>query len=538
MRARRAMVLSICACGGACAAASAVIAADIAAESPIGLAVTVYRAPNRSRGSIELDDLRGFALISETRMVRLPAGLSRLRFEGVADGIEAQSAIITGLPEGIIEKNRDARVLSPSALLAATVGKSVELLRTDRKTGRTERVPGTILSDAQGGVVFRTVDGIETLRCSGLPESLAFELDGVPSARPSLSVLIRTPTAVTGKVTLSYLSRGFDWAADYSATLSPDERSMDLGAWVTLANSNGMGFPSANTQVVAGRVNRERNAVEPIDLGGPILARCWPRGSTSDSPRELALVQDVASRSMEPTAMMMAAARPLGLAATAQKVIEEQLGDLKLYRVPEPTTVASRQSKQIRLLDRAAIPVTISYRAEVASDELRTAFAAERLLRTVNDEANHLGLPLPSGSVAVFALHDGQRLLLHESTMRDLTVNEEIEIGLGSSADVQVEVVHEKVGGSAQAKLLPLLPDVTLRTATHEQIEHVQISNARPEPVQVELRPALYGSARVVRADHPLGSKNGRPTFTLTVPAEGSTGLRYQIQYQTETTVR
>jgi len=42
----------------------------------------------------------------------------------------------------------------------------------------------------------------------------------------------------------------------------------------------------------------------------------------------------------------------------------------------------------------------------------------------------------------------------------------------------------------------------------------------------------------VVRADHPLGSKNGRPTFTLTVPAEGSTGLRYQIQYQTETTVR
>jgi hypothetical protein len=136
-------------------------------------------------------------------------------------------------------------------------------------------------------VVFSTVDGIEALRCSGLPESLAFELDGVPSARPSLSVLIRTPTAVTGKVTLSYLSRGFDWAADYSATLSPDERSMDLGAWVTLANSNGTGFPSANTQVVAGRVNREHDAVEPIDLGGPILARCWPRGSTSDSPREL-----------------------------------------------------------------------------------------------------------------------------------------------------------------------------------------------------------------------------------------------------------
>ena len=542
MRARRAMALSICACSGACAHASAAFAADITAESPVELAVTVYRAPDRSHGSIDLDHLNGFALISETRMVRLPAGVSRLRFDGVADGIEAQSAIITGLPEGIMEKNRDAKVLSPSALLAATVGKSVELLRTNRKSGRTERVPGTILSDAQGGVVFSTADGVEALRCSGLPESFAFELDGVPSARPSLSVLVRTPTAVAGKVTLSYLSRGFDWAADYSATLSPDERSMDLGAWVTLANSNGTGFPSANTQVVAGRVNREHDAVEPIDLGGPILALCWPRGSTSDSPpsRELRLAQNSAGSGAMPTAMMMAAPRLERAAVTAQqKVVEEQLGDLKLYRVPERTTVASRQSKQVRLLDRSAIPVTTLFRAEVTSDDPRTSFAAERLLRTVNDKANHLGLPLPSGSVAVFSLRDGQRLLLHESTIRDLTVNEEVEIGLGSSPDVQVEVVHEKVSvGAPQAKLLPLLPGVTLRTATRQQVERVQISNARPEPIQMELRVALYEGARVIRADHPLGSKNGRPVFTLTVPAEGSAALRYQIQYQTQTAVR
>jgi len=98
-------------------------------------------------------------------------------------------------------------------------------------------------------------------------------------------------------------------------------------------------------------------------------------------------------------------------------------------------------------------------------------------------------------------------------------------------------VVHEKLGG-AQAKLLPLLPGVTLRTATREQVERIQISNARPEPIQMELSLSLYGGARVIRADHPPGSKNGRPMFTLTVPAEGSTDLRYQIQYQTQTTVR
>jgi len=34
-------------------------------------------------------------------------------------------------------------------------------------------------------------------------------------------------------------------------------------------------------------VNRESGDVEPLDVGGPIFAQCWPRGSTSDSPEYL-----------------------------------------------------------------------------------------------------------------------------------------------------------------------------------------------------------------------------------------------------------
>ena len=148
---------------------------DVAAEAPSDLIVTVYRAPYRATGSIDLDSLQGFALVTETRLVHLPAGTSRVRFEGVADGIEPASALVTGLPGEVIEKNRDAKLLSPSALIAAAVGKPVELLRTNRKTGKTERRPGMILSDAGGGIVFKTDQGIEALRCSGLPETFSFE---------------------------------------------------------------------------------------------------------------------------------------------------------------------------------------------------------------------------------------------------------------------------------------------------------------------------------------------------------------------------
>src|SRR5579859_1063605 len=75
---------------------------EVIADPAEDLSVTVYRAPARGEGAFDLDDLEGFALIRETRTVRIPAGESRIRFEGVADGIEPVSAIITGLPTGIV----------------------------------------------------------------------------------------------------------------------------------------------------------------------------------------------------------------------------------------------------------------------------------------------------------------------------------------------------------------------------------------------------------------------------------------------------
>jgi hypothetical protein len=514
------------------------MAADILASIPSDLSVTVYRAPLRSSGSIRLDHLGGFALVSETRTVRLPAGVSRLRFEGVADGIDPSSAIVTGLPDGVIEKNREGKLLSPAALIDAALGKPMTLLRTDKKTGKSTRSAGTIRSDAGGGVVFETSEGIEALRCSGLPETLSFAGVTDLAATPTLSVLVRSAQPMTTAVTLSYLARDFDWAADYVATLSVDGNTLDLGAWVTLANGNGVGFPSARTQVVAGRVNRENSEVEPLDVGGPILAQCWPRGSTSDPPQYLQI--DLASplsagrEKMAMTQSIAAAAPRLAeITLTAPKKVEqEQLGDLKLYRVPDRTTVASRQSKQVRLLDRSSIPITRVYGADLAADENAVSAPAHLLLRTLNDSAHHLGLPLPSGRVAVFASRDGATLLQHESNLRDLAVDEEVEIDMGESSDVQVASQGGKTGDSAHAETLPQVPGILrLRPADVGAVNHVDVSNARSTEIHFELRLRLPEGGRVVRADHPLSTKNGRPIFRLTIPANGTVTLRYQSQH-------
>jgi hypothetical protein len=517
------------------AAASGVVpaaATEVLAEPPSNLIVTVYRAPYRNSGSIDLDNLEGFALITETRLVRLPAGVSRVRFEGVADGIEPSSALITGLPGKVIEKNRDARLLSPAALVASAVGKPVELLRSNRKTGALQRLSGTILSDAGGGVVFKTEEGIEALRCSGLPETFSFEPLADLSARPTLSVEVLAPSAVTQEVTLSYLARGFDWAADYSATLSQDGQHLDLGAWVTLANSNGVGFPGAHVQVVAGMVNRESGEVEPIDIGGPILAQCWPRGSTSDQP--MILRRESMDRMMFKKSLAASAPAAMSLEEVvvtgAKRVEQEQLGDLKLYRVPERTTLASRQSKQVRLMDQSGIPVATVYGADLGEDADATG-PAHHWLRTKNTAENHLGLPLPSGGVVAFAPYKGERLLQYESALRDIAVDEEVELDLGDSADVQVTGETEETRvDSAHAKLLPLVPGVALRSVKVDDVLRVEVSNARPAGIDFELRLTLPEGARIVRADHPIGTKNGRPIFRFKVPANQTVAVRFQTQ--------
>jgi hypothetical protein len=530
---------------GILAAAPAIAAvpapgADTLADQPSAVSVTVYRAPDRGSGSIDLGDLHGFALITETRTVHLPAGLSRLRFEGVADGIEPASAIVTGLPGGVIEKNREGKLLSPSALIAAALDKPLTLLRTDKKTGRLTRTAGTIRSDAEGGVVFETAQGIEALRCSGLPETFSFTGIADLAATPTLSVLARSSQPLTKTVTLSYLARDFDWAADYVATLAADGKTLDLGAWVTLANGNGVGFPSAHTQVVAGRVNRESGEVEPLDTGGPILAQCWPRGSTSDeSYLQFAggVTREMAD--LEKKDRVFKTYAPMALASvivTAQRrVEEEQLGDLKLYRVPDRTTLASRQSKQVRLLDRSSVPITRVYGADLAPDETAASAPASLLLRTKNDAAHHLGLPLPSGRIAVFAARGSERILLHESGMRDLAVDEEVEINLGDSPDVEVAATKEKtLLDPAQSAALPGVPGVpgvpAPRSAPVDGVNRVDISNARAAEIQFELRLRLPPGARVVRADHALGAKNGRPIFRLTIPARDTVTVRYQWQ--------
>jgi hypothetical protein len=135
----------------------------------------------------------------------------------------------------------------------------------------------------------------------------------------------------------------------------------------------------------------------------------------------------------------------------------------------------------------------------------------------------------------VFAAGGGETLLQHESNLRDLAVDEQVEIDMGVSPDVEVTAEKAKTTlDSARATSLPPVPGVPqLRSARVDAVNRVDISNARAADIHFELRLRLPEGGRIVRADHPLGAKNGRPIFRLTIPAHGTVTLRYQWQHVT-----
>lgn len=250
------------------------------------VAVTIYRDPYRDAGMMRAGWPGGYALITETRTITLPKGESQLRFENVAEGLLPETAIITGLPSGVREKNRDARLISPAGLVDAFLKRRVLIRRTDPATGRVREQSAIIQSGPDGGVLIRTDEGIEALRCSGLPERMIYsEVPDTLSARPTLSILTRSDRALTATIQLTYMAQGFDWSANYVGNMAADGKKMGLFAWLTVANGGQQSFRDARLQVIAGKPNKRPNNPPPPPPASALNLQCWPIDSTSTHPR-------------------------------------------------------------------------------------------------------------------------------------------------------------------------------------------------------------------------------------------------------------
>ncbi|MGL4675704.1 MAG: DUF4139 domain-containing protein, partial [Wohlfahrtiimonas sp.] len=358
---------------------------------------------NREALSITIYN-ESLALINETRNIPFKAGLNNVELKGVSAQIRAETALLTSLskmPFNVVEQNFDYDLLSPQALLNKAVGQEIEIIRTNPATGEETRETATLLSN-NGAPVLQFKDRIEI----GAFDKFAFK--SIPEGlrdRPTLSVLLNSDKDADNKVQLTYLTGGFSWKADYTATLSDDEKHLDLSGLITLNNQSGTTFNNAKLQLVAGDVNQVKEAV----LYG-----------------SLRIGAGVAKKN----------------AAKEYNASSEQFGDYHLYKIPFATDLKNNQTKQVALLSTQNVLVQKEYRFDqnygfTTGDGQNLKAAVSYRLN--NTKENQLGMPLPKG---IFRLYkndsSGNALLVGEDSINHTAENEEFIIKTGDAFDVSL----------------------------------------------------------------------------------------------------
>lgn len=256
------------------------------------------------------------ALVQDMRQLNLAAGSARQEFPDVSAQIRPETVSLVAPDSTVVEQNFDYDLLSPSSLMQSAVGETITIVRTNPASGAETRERARVLA-VNGGVVLQIGERIEVLRDDGLPARVVF--DRIPvnlRARPTLSVTLNSTRSGTRPTTLSYLTRGLGWQADYVALFDEKSGTIDVQGWVTLRNTTGTTFNAARTLLVAGEV---ASADDENPYGGY---------RPPQPPRRGALRQ-----------------------AGTETSGREQLGDFYIYPLAERTTIADKQTKQVSFLD-------------------------------------------------------------------------------------------------------------------------------------------------------------------------------------------
>ena len=213
------------------------------------LAITVYNS-----------DL---ALIRDVRQLQLARGTGNLRFMDIAATVNPATVHFRSLTEpsrvSVLEQNYEYDLLEPDKLLRKYVGRDVTLVRSRQEDGSTvqEEVTARLLS-YNNAPVWRIGNEIVTgmhadhIRFPELPETLF--------SRPTLIWTVENEGAARHRVEASYLAGKLAWNADYVLTVSREDKAADVNGWVTLSNNSGTAFRNAKLQLVAGDLNRVRQA--------------------------------------------------------------------------------------------------------------------------------------------------------------------------------------------------------------------------------------------------------------------------------------
>ena len=296
------------------------------------------------------------AMINEQRRAYIKkSGRVKLMYPGIPSAIDT-SSVIAKFKQTVelYSQNYSFDTISYNSLLNYHLGKRV--LYTE-KDDSVEIKEGTLL--ALSPILIRE----KNYGAIYIPNQIFFP--NIPkdmAVKPSLFWNIKT-NASRLDIDLTYLTSGMSWSSDYTINIV-DKKRLNLNSWITITNNSGANYIDANITLLAGEVKTPTPTLS--------LSRVYAKKRAKDS---------------------------------SKNIKNQSFAGYHIYKIPFKESIKNREKKQISFIQKE----DISYQKyALNSQQLRVSNLKNKKLRFKqiilfkNSKKNHLGIPLPKGTIRVY----------------------------------------------------------------------------------------------------------------------------------------
>lgn len=381
---------------------------------------------------------------------------------------------------------------TPDAALAAATGQTLSFIRP-RETGGADTVRASVVrSDPPQ---YRLSDGRLLLASPGEPLFPPELVRTTPEAALTLEAARPRP-----RTELGYVVDGVaQWQAAYQVVLMGAACRVSGTATIMSAS---LRADSAEIQLVAGSIARAR----------------------APAPQS----QGLARRAMQVQEMVV----------TGYSATEEAVGETHVYELPGRRSLEPGVSLTVALFPGTAAPYTQElvvpgalpwrgFLGQTPSEPNRVPVQVWYTLK--HQRGTPFGeQPLPGGTVQVYQADSaGRPQLVGEARSDHTAPGRDLRVQSGDAFDITAERVQTDYNQEQIAPPRRGLPPRQRITAAYK----VTITNAKAQPVSVDVREARFGAWRVTESSIPAEKLSATEVrFRVRVPAGGEAVLTYTVQ--------
>lgn len=425
-------------------------------------------------------------LVKDTRRIQVPEGNGELKFMDVASGIMPYTVHIQSLdaPDSlqVLEQNYEYDLMDANKLLDKYVGKTMKIM-TMSQDNKKDIVDATLLSNNQGQIyrinneIYLGYPGTQIL--PDLPENLI--------AKPTLTWKYENRNPLPQTVQVAYLTENITWKADYIVVVNGEDTSANIDGWVTLDNRSGATYKEAKLKLVAGEVNRVQPAARMMDRIGGL--------------------------------QMMKAA------AFAPQFQEHPFFEYHIYDLARRTTIKDNETKQVQLLQAVGVAIQKEYIARGEQNYFYGNYMGGEpmkvpvnvMLKFKNSAANHMGMPLPAGTIRLYKKDDQESMqFAGEDSLDHTPKDEDVEIKAGEAFDV---VARRKQTDYRQSE------------GSYETAWEISVRNHKDAKITVGLIEPVNGDWEVTENSHPFRKLDAHTIrFDVDVDKDQEVKVTYRIR--------